>query len=123
MYSTPIAEVDPGGGLRGLQLPLWEVFKLVWLSMSIPFSCPKNIISYDVSSSQIDRYKKTVAFPPLDSLIIQMQGRFSDEDRQSRHLLCVVPSIIVTEALRLDDEVESMPFREKDIPFLKSLRN
>ena len=52
-----------------------------------------------------------------------MQGRFSDEDRQSRHLLCVVPSIIVTEALRLDDEVESMPFREKDIPFLKSLRN
>ena len=123
MYTTPMAEVDPGGGLRGLQSPLWEVFNLVWLSMSIPFSCSKDIISYDVSSSQIDRYKKTVAFPPLDSLIIQMQGRFSDEDRQSRHLLCVVPSIIVTEALRLDDEVESMPFREKDIPFLKSLRN
>ena len=123
MYTTPTAEVDPGGGLRGLQPPLWEVLKLVWLSMSIPFSCPKNIISYDVSSSQIDRYKKTVAFPPLDSLIIQMQGRFSDEDRQSRHLLCVVSSIILTEALRLDDEVESMPFREKDIPFLKSLRN
>ena len=123
MYTTPMAEVDPGGGWRGLQPPLWEVLKLVWLSMSIPFSCPKNIISYDVSSSQIDRYKKTVAFPPLDSLIIQMQGRFSDEDRQSRHLLCVVPSIIVTEALRLDDEVESMPFREKDIPFLKSLGN
>ena len=106
MYTTPMAEVDPGGGLRGLQPPLWEVFKLVWLSMSIPFSCPKNIISYDVSSSQIDRYKKTVAFP-----------------RQARHLLCVVPSIIVNEALRLDDEVESMPFWEKDIPFLKSLRN
>ena len=91
--------------------------------MSIPFSCPKNIISYDVSSSQIDRYKKTVAIPPLDSLIIQMQGWFSDKDRQARHLLCVVPSIIVNEALRLDDEVESIPFWEKDIPFLKSLRN
>ena len=78
--------------------------------MSIPFSCPKNIISYDVSSSQIDRYKKTVAIPPLDSLIIQMQGWFSDKDRQARHLLCVVSSIIVNEALRLDDEVESMPF-------------
>ena len=123
MYTTPMAEVDPGGGLRGLQPPLWEVFKLVWLSMSIPFSCPKNIISYNVSSSQIDRYKKTVAIPPLDSLIIQMQGRFSDEDRQARHLLCVVPSIIVNKALQLDDEVESMPFWEKDIPFLKSLRN
>ena len=91
--------------------------------MSIPFSSPKNIISYAVSSSQIDRYKKTVAIPPLDSLIIQMQGWFSDKDRQVRHLLCVVPSIIVNEALRLDDEVESMPFWEKDIPFLKSLRN
>ena len=52
-----------------------------------------------------------------------MQGRFSDEDRQARRLLCVVPSIIVNKALQLDDEVESMPFWEKDIPFLKSLRN
>ena len=84
---------------------------------------PKKIIIYGVSSSQIDRYKKTVAIPPLDSLIIQMQGWFSDKDRQARHLLCVVPSIIVNEALRLDDEVESIPFWEKDIPFLKSLRN
>ena len=24
------AEADPGGGLRGLQPPLWEVFELVW---------------------------------------------------------------------------------------------
>ena len=27
------AEADPGGGLRGLQPPLWEVFKLVWRPM------------------------------------------------------------------------------------------
>ena len=87
------------------------------------FHAKNNIISYNVSSSPIARYKKTVAIPPLDSLIIQMQGRFSDEDRQARHLLCVVPSIIVNKALQLDDEVESMPFWEKDIPFLKSLRN
>ena len=31
------AEADPGGGLRGLQPSLWEVLKLVWLSMSNPF--------------------------------------------------------------------------------------
>ena len=55
---------------------------------------------------------------------MQMQGRFSDEDRQAPHLLCVVPSIIVNEALQLDDEVESMLSWEKDhIPFLKSLGN
>ena len=52
-----------------------------------------------------------------------MQGRLSDEDRHARHLLCVVPSIIVNKALQLDDEVEGMLFWEKDIPFLKSLGN
>ena len=52
-----------------------------------------------------------------------MQGRFSDEDRHARHLLCVVPSTIVNQALRLDDEVEGMRFWGKDIPFLKSLGN
>ena len=54
-----------------------------------------------VSSKTIDRYKKTVAIPLLDSLIIQMQDRFYDEDRYARHLLCVVPSIIVNKALQL----------------------
>ena len=89
------------------------------------FNAKNNIISYNVSSSQIDRYKNTVAIPLLDSLIMQMQGRFSDEDRQARHLRdCVVPSIIANKALQLDDEVEGMLSREKDhIPFLKSLGN
>ena len=63
---------------------------------------------------------------------MQMQRRFSHEDRQARHLLCVVPpppggvvpSIIANKALQLDDEVEGMLSREKDhIPFLKSLGN
>ena len=87
------------------------------------FHAKNNIISYNVSSSQIDNYKKTVAIPLLDSLIIQMQGRFSDEDRHARHLLCVVPSIKVNKALQLDDEVEGIPFWNRDIPFLKSLGN
>ena len=39
--SPKFPAADPGGGLRGLQTALWEVFKLVWLSMSIPFSCQK----------------------------------------------------------------------------------
>ena len=43
-----------------------------------------------------------------------MQDRFSEEDRQARHLLCVVPSIIVNRALKLDDEVEGMLFWMKD---------
>ena len=68
------------------------------------------------SFSPIDHYKKTVATPLLDSLIIQMQDRFSDEDRHAHHLLCLVPSIIVNKALHLDDEVKGMLYWEKDIP-------
>ena len=43
------------------------------------------------SCSPIDHYKKSVAILLLDSLIIQMQDRFSDEDRHARHLLYLVP--------------------------------
>ena len=67
------------------------------------FHAKNNIISYNVSSSEIDHYKKTVAVPLFDSLIIQMQD------------LCVVPSIIVNKALQLDDEVEGMLFWEKSL--------
>ena len=91
--------------------------------MSIPFHTKNNIISYNISSSPIDHYKKTVASPLLDSLIIQMQDRFSDEDHHARHLLCLVPSIIDNKAMQLDDEVEGMLVWEKDIPFVKSLGN
>ena len=67
--------------------------------------------------------KKTVAVPLLDSLIIQMQDRFFDEDLHARNLLGLLQSIIVYQALQLDDEVEGMLFCEKDIPFPKSLGN
>ena len=87
------------------------------------FHTKNNIISYNVSSSSIDHYKKTVAILLLDSLIIQMQDRFSDEDRHARHLLCVVPSIIVNRALQLDDEVEGVLFWEKDDGLLASCKN
>ena len=120
-------------GVATLPLGSFQTCLAIQSCLSI-FNAKNNIISYNVSSSQIDRYKNTVAIPLLDSLIMQMQGRFSDEDRQARHLLCVVPapppppgvvpSIIANKALQLDDEVEGMLSREKDhIPFLKSLGN
>ena len=65
------------------------------------------------SCSPIDRDKKSVAIPLLDSLIIQMQDRFSDEDRHARHLPYLVHSLIVNNTL----------FWENDLPFPKSLEN
>ena len=78
------------------------------------------------SSSPIDNYKKSGAIPLLDSLIIQMQDRFSDEDRHARHsLYLVLPSIIVNNTLELSEATEGLLFWENDfLPFPnKSLGN
>ena len=68
-------------------------------------------------SSPIDQYKISVAIPLLDSLIIQMQDRFSDEDRHARHLLYLVPSIIVNNAQELSEAAKGILFWENDLPF------
>ena len=75
------------------------------------------------SCSPIDHYKKSVAIPLLDSLIIQMRDRFTDEDRHARHLLYLVSSIIINNTPELSEEPEGMFFWENDLPFPESLRN
>ena len=75
------------------------------------------------SPTPIDHYKKSVAIPLLDSLIIQMQDRFSGEDRHARHLLYLVPSIIVNNSQELPEAAKGMLFWENDLPFPKSLGN
>ena len=64
-----------------------------------------------------------MAIPLLDSLIIQMQDRFSDEDRHARHLLYLVPSIIINNTLELSEATEGILFWDNDLPFPKSLGN
>ena len=114
-----VAEADPEGGLRGLQPPFEKFSNLPGNPGQPLFHIKNNIINYNLRSSPSDHYKKTVAIPLFDSLIIQMQDRLSDEDRHARHLLCLVSSIVVYKALQLDDE--GMLFWEKDIPFLNPL--
>ena len=109
------------GRVEGVATPFGKFSNLSGYPCLPFFHTQNNILSYNISSGPIDHYKKTVAIPLLDSLIIQKQDRFSDEDRHVRHLLCLEPSIIVKKALQLDDEVEGMLFWEKDILFLKSL--
>ena len=64
-----------------------------------------------------------MAIPLLDSLIIQIQDRFSDEDRHARHSLYLVPCIIVNNTLELSEATEGLLFWENDLPFPKSLGN
>ena len=62
------------------------------------------------SSSPIDHHKKSIAIPLLDSLIIQMQDRFSVEDCHAHHLLYLVPSIIVNNAQELSEAAKGILF-------------
>ena len=104
----------------------WDLASKLGIVEAIPrkISIQRNH-SNTPSSSPIDHYKKSVAIPLLDFLIIQMQGRFSDEDSHARHLLYLVPSTIVTcnSALELSEATEGMLFWENDLPFPKSLEN
>ena len=52
-----------------------------------------------------------------------MQDRFSDEDRHARHLLYLVPSIIINNTLELSEATEGILFWDNDLPFPKSLGN
>ena len=58
---------------------------------------------------------KNVAILLLDSLIIQMQDRFSNEDRHARHSLYLVPSTIVNNTLELSEATEGMLFWENPL--------
>ena len=87
------SEADPGGGSgEGCNPPppFGNFSNLSGYPCLSLFHTKNNIVSYNISSSPIDYYKKTVAIP-LHSLIIQMKDRFSDEDRHARHLLYLVP--------------------------------
>ena len=52
-----------------------------------------------------------------------MQDRFRDEDRNARHLLYLVPSVILNNTLELSEETERMLFWEKNFSFPESLEN
>ena len=73
----PTSEADPGGGLRVFSQPPPPPFGkfsnfLSGYQCHPLFHTKNNIISYNISPSPIDHYKKTVAIPLLDSLIIQI---------------------------------------------------
>ena len=44
MFFVPSYTDGSRGRIEGVATPLWEVFELVWLPMSVPFSYQKNII-------------------------------------------------------------------------------
>ena len=68
------AVADPGGGLRGWHAPppFGKFSNFSGYPCLSLFHAKNNIMSHIMGFSPIDHYKKTVAIPLLDSLIIQM---------------------------------------------------
>ena len=75
------------------------------------------------STSPQDHYTKTIAIPLLDSLITQLDERFSTEGKNAYSLLCLVPSIIASEGLILTEKIDDPLYWERDLPFPQSLGN
>ena len=73
------------------------------------------------SESPMERYKRVVAIPLLDSHISQMVERFSDERRQASNLLCLVPSMMLSSGINPIEMLEGMLHWDKDISFAKPL--
>ena len=48
------------------------------------------------SACPMEHYRRTIAIPLLDSLIIQMEERFKGEERHAGALLFLVPSVMLT---------------------------
>ena len=65
-----------GKGWGGCNPPFGTFSNLSGYPCLSLFHTKNNIMSYNMGFSPIDHYKKTVAIPLLDSLIIQMQDRF-----------------------------------------------
>ena len=79
------------------------------------------------SKSPIEHYKRVIAIPLMDSLLIQMDERFTCTDegsgRHASRLILLVPSVLLTAKVDLADTLDGMLYWEQDIPFPKSLGN
>ena len=110
---------DPGEGLRGLAPPLLGSFQTFLATHVYPFFIPKIIVWVIIWVSVQEDCSCSSSW-----LLNHPNARsIFDEDLHARNLLGLLQSIIVYQALQLDDEVEGMLFCEKDIPFPKSLGN
>ena len=76
------------------------------------------------SQSTMEHYKRTVAIPLLDSLLLHMRERFNDGQAiHVRSLLCLVPTLLVRSDIDPLENVRGMFYWERDLPFPKSLRS
>ena len=75
------------------------------------------------SQSPTEHYKRSVAIPLLDSLLLQLRKRFNGDQDNIQALLCLVPTHLVRSDVDPMEEVDGMMHWQTDLPFPKSIRS
>ena len=71
----------------------------------------------------LDHFKRAVAIPLLDSVINELNERFSGEQCHAQGLLCLVPSVWLSTTMNPLDYIDDLMKWQGDLPFPKSLPN
>ena len=73
------------------------------------------------SQSPTEHYKRSVAIPLLDSLLLQLRERFNGDQDNIQAVLCLVPTLLVRSDVDPMERVDGMLHWQTDLPFSKSL--
>ena len=68
------------------------------------------------SNAPREHYKRTVAIPLLDNFISQLEQRFSEEDRQARALLFLIPSLLLKTQEEHSIILDGLYYWRQDLP-------
>ena len=75
------------------------------------------------STTPQEHYKRAVAIPLLDSLLTQLNERFTGENSHQAALLCLIPSLIASSEsnVQLSEELDNLMYWSADLPCPMSL--
>ena len=73
------------------------------------------------STTPQEHYKRAVAIPLLDSLLTQLNERFTGENSHTQALLCLIPLLILSSTVQLTDKIDDFLYWDADLPCSKSL--
>ena len=73
------------------------------------------------STTPQEHYKRAVAFPLLDSLLSQLNQKFTGENSHHAALLCLIPSLIASSSVQSSEKLDNLMYWSADLPCPMSL--
>ena len=73
------------------------------------------------STTPQEHYKRSIAIPLLDCLIVQLKDRFHGDSRHTQSLLSLIPSVLISSKVQHLHHLDGLLFWDADLPCPKSL--